>query len=49
MNPDSKQTTKVPYKVPKRGIYGSLAQMTQSGTSMGMVIDASAPGMAKTG
>jgi len=49
MNKDSKQPTKVPYKAPKLRSYGDLGQMTQSGTSMGMVIDASAPGMAKTG
>ena len=49
MNPDSKQTTKVPYKAPKLRVYGNLAQMTQSGGSMGHVLDASAPGMAKTG
>jgi hypothetical protein len=49
MNPDSKQAKKVPYKAPKLRVYGNLAQMTQSGGSMGMVIDAGAPGMTKTG
>jgi hypothetical protein len=49
MNPDSKQAKKVPYKAPKLRVYGNLAQMTQSGTSMGMVIDGGVPGQSKTG
>ena len=49
MNKDSKQPTKLPYKAPKLRIYGDLGQMTQSGGSMGMVIDSGSPGMTKTG
>jgi len=49
MNPDPKQAKKVPYKAPKLRVYGNLAQMTQSGGSMGTVIDSGAPGMTKTG
>jgi len=49
MNPDPKQAKKVPYKAPKLRVYGNLAQMTQSGLSMGMVIDGGVPGKSKTG